>query len=98
MFEGVSIYRERGAALDDDDLQQAIVERLEDDPAYLSGRRLRVTVEVDAGEVTVRGSVRTALERRKVDIVARAIGAATVNNEIVIEEHAAPRKRNRRGR
>jgi osmotically-inducible protein OsmY len=78
-------HRER-ATLDDDELQQAILDRLQDDPAYHNGRRLRVTVEVDDGEVTVRGSVRTALERRKVDIVARALGASTVINEIVAEE------------
>ncbi len=80
--------------LDDDELQQAILDRLEDDPAYHNGRRLRVTVEVNDGEVTVRGSVRTPLERRKVDIVARAIGASRVNNEILVEDQAEqPRKR-----
>jgi osmotically-inducible protein OsmY len=91
MFDRLNSYRER-ATVDDDDLQQAILERLQDDPAYQNGRRLRVTVEVDDGEVTVRGYVRTALERRKVDIVARALGASTVNNEIVVEEQAEPRK------
>jgi osmotically-inducible protein OsmY len=93
MFDRLSVNRERERVqLDDDELQQAIVDRLEDDPAYHNGRRLRVTVEVDDGEVTVRGTVRTALERRKVDIIARAIGASGVNNEIVIEEQGEPRK------
>ncbi|MGE5357531.1 MAG: BON domain-containing protein [Bacteroidales bacterium] len=79
--------------LDDDELQQAIVDRLEDDPAFHNGRRLRVTVEVDDGEVTVRGSVRTFLERRKVDIVARALGASTVDNQIVVEAQAAEQRK-----
>ncbi len=93
MFDRLSVNRERERIqLDDDELQQAIVDRLEDDPAYHNGRRLRVSVEVDDGEVTVRGTVRTALERRKVDIIARAIGASTVNNEIVIDEQAEARK------
>jgi osmotically-inducible protein OsmY len=91
MFDRASTHRER-VLLDDDELQQAIVDRLEDDPAFHNGRRLRVTVEVEDGEVTVRGSVRTALERRKVDIVARALGATTVDNQISIEEQAEPRR------
>jgi osmotically-inducible protein OsmY len=91
MFDRLSAYRER-VPLDDDELQQAIVERLLDDPAYHSGRRLRVTVDVDDGTATVRGFVRTMLERRKVDIVARALGAMTVNNEIVVEDRPDPPK------
>jgi osmotically-inducible protein OsmY len=94
MFDRLtSNYRER-VQPDDDDLQQTILDRLDDDPAYRQGRRLRVTVEVNDGEVTVRGSVRTALERRKVDIIARALGAVTVNNEIVVaDEQSQPRGR-----
>ncbi len=95
MFDRLSSYRElrQQQPLDDDDLQQTILDQLEDDPAYRLGRKLRVTVEVNDGEVTVRGSVRTALERRKVDIIARAVGAATVVNEIVIAEEQPSRKR-----
>ena len=94
MYDRLTSHRER--VLDDDELQQAIVDRLEDDPAFHNGRRLRVTVEVDDGEVTVRGSVRTFLERRKVDIVARALGASTVDNQIVVEAQAEQRKPMRR--
>ncbi len=94
MYDRLTSHRER--VLDDDELQQAIVDRLEDDPAYHNGRRLRVTVEVDDGEVTVRGSVRTFLERRKVDIVARALGASTVDNQIVVEATPEQRKQMRR--
>jgi len=96
MYDRLNSYRERPERpqLDDNDLQETIVDQLEDDPAYRLGRRLRVTVEVNDGEVTVRGSVRTALERRKVDIIARAVGAASVNNEIVIaDESNQSRKR-----
>lgn len=91
MYDRLTSHRER--VLDDDELQQAIVDRLEDDPAFHNGRRLRVTVEVDDGEVTVRGSVRTFLERRKVDIVARALGASTVDNQIVVEAQAAEQRK-----
>ena len=95
MFDRLSSYRERQQQpLDDDDLQQTIVDKLEDDPAYRQGRKLRITVEVDDGEVTVRGVVRTALERRKVDIIARAVGAATVVNEIqIVDEPGHVRRR-----
>jgi len=96
VFDRLS-YREP-LQLDDDDLQQAILDRLQDDPAYLNGRRLRVTVEVYDGDVSVRGSVRTALERRKVDIVARALGATTVKNEIVVEPPAEARQKVGRSR
>ncbi len=94
MYDRLTSHRER--VLDDEELQQAIVDRLEDDPAYHNGRRLRVTVEVDDGEVTVRGTVRTMLERRKVDIVARALGASTVDNQIVVEAQSDQRKPMRR--
>ncbi len=94
MFDRLSSYRERQQQpLDDDDLQQTILDKLEDDPAYRHGRKLRITVEVDDGEVTVRGVVRTALERRKVDIIARAVGAATVVNEIQIADEASQSRR-----
>jgi len=95
MFDRLSTYREQ-VQLDDEDLQQAILEKLQDDPAYQDGRRLRVSVDVDDGEVTATGAVRTALERRKVDIVARALGATTVRNEIVIEDPADTRRAARR--
>ncbi|MFB3853823.1 MAG: BON domain-containing protein [Vicinamibacterales bacterium] len=100
MFDRLSSFREQ-VPLDDEDLQQAILEKLQDDPAYVDGRRLRVSIDVDDGEVTATGSVRTALERRKVDIVARALGATTVRNEIVIDdtvETRRPARRSRRGR
>jgi hypothetical protein len=49
--------------------------------------------------VIATGSVRTALERRKVDIVARALGATTVKNEIVVDpaDMRKPARKGRRG-
>jgi osmotically-inducible protein OsmY len=75
------------ALLDDDELEDLIQERMDDDPVFRwgSGRRARVEVDVDSGEVTLSGVVRTALDRRRADIVARAIGAATVANRLRVE-------------
>jgi osmotically-inducible protein OsmY len=89
MNKGPAVARET-VPIDDDELQAAIEERLDDDPAFQpgSGRRARVEVDVDDGAVTLRGVVRTALDRRKADIVARALGATTVDNRLRIEEEA----------
>ena len=83
MTEGFAATREK-SLLDDDDLQHLIEERLDDDPTFHlgSGRRARFEVDVDDGAVTLRGVVRTALDRRKADIVARALGASTVDNRL----------------
>ena len=83
--------------LDDDQLQHLIAERMEEDPAF-HGRRqgVRFTVEVEDGEVTLRGVVRTARDRRRVDILARALGAKTVHNRLRVageDVQHAPRKR-----
>jgi hypothetical protein len=40
-------------------------------------------------EVTLRGVVRTPLDRRKADIIARALGATTVDNRLGVEEATA---------
>lgn len=79
--------RKERRLLDDDDLQELIVEGLEADPAFHLGPhgRASVEVEVDDREVTLRGVVRTALDRRKADILARALGAATVDNQLRVE-------------
>jgi len=84
--------------LDDDKLQELIEERLDDDPAFHlgRGRRARFEVDVDDGAATLRGVVRGALDRRRADIVARALGATTVDNRLRIEEEDAQR-RPRRG-
>ncbi len=92
MNHGSTAPREK-PLLEDDDLQELIVRRLEEDPVFHlgSGRRVRFEVEIDDGEVTLRGVVRTPLDRRKADILARALGATTVDNRLRIEEKAAAR-------
>ena len=82
-----SLERKEKPPLDDDDLQELIAERLDADPVFHFGRdrRVRVEVEVDDGEVTLHGVVRTALDRRKADILARALGATTVDNRLRVE-------------
>lgn len=96
MYEGYSGQKER-QLLDDEELEQVISDKLDDDPVfYLSnGRRARLEVEVNDGEVTLRGRVRTALDRRKADIIARALGASTVDNQLAVEEESARRARTR---
>ena len=97
MFDRLARERET-PLLDDDELQQLISDRIEDDPVFhlANGRRARITVQVDDGEATLRGVVRTALDRRKADIMARALGATTVDNQLAVEELAEPRIAQRR--
>jgi osmotically-inducible protein OsmY len=80
--------------LDDDELQELIEEHLGDDPVFHVGgtRRASLEVDVDDGVATLRGVVRRALDRRKADIVARALGATTVDNRLRVEEDDAQRK------
>lgn len=82
-----SLERREKVPLDDDDLQELIEERLEADPVFHLGRdrRVRVEVEVNDGEVILHGAVRTAMDRRKADILARALGATTVDNQLRVE-------------
>lgn len=96
MNDGSARTREK-LHLDDDELQELIEEHLDDDPVFrLGGRgRARLEVDVDDGVATLRGVVRRALDRRKADIVARALGATTVDNRLRIEEED-PQRRPRR--
>jgi osmotically-inducible protein OsmY len=86
MFDRFVAIREK-PLLDDDELQDLIAERLDEDPVFhlSSGRRSRFAVEVDGGIATIRGVVRTALDRRRADILARALGATTVDNRLRVE-------------
>lgn len=97
MLEQLAPEREK-TLLDDDELQQRITDGLDDDPVFhlSNGRRAPITVEVDDGEATLRGVVRTALDKRKADIIARALGASTVDNQLTIEERGDARKKVRR--
>lgn len=83
--------------LDDDELQLLITERLDEDPSFSGGtgrNRAVVTVEVTDGQVTLIGNVRTAADRRRADLLARALGASTVENRLrVNEELPSPKSR-----
>ncbi len=98
MFDRLTREREK-TLLDDDELQELITDRIDDDPVFHlnNGRRARINVQVDDGEATLAGMVRTASDRRKADIMARALGARTVDNQLVVEDNLPPktgRKRN----
>ncbi len=99
MFDPLVAQREK-PDLDDDELQDLIAERVDEDPVFhlKNGRRAKISVEVDGGIATLRGLVRTALDRRRADILARALGAATVDNRLGVEESeetAEPKARRR---
>lgn len=75
--------------LDDDELQQLITEKIDEDPTFWTGsgrRRVSIVVEVDDGFVTLSGLVRTASDARRADILARALGAAGVDNRLKVME------------
>jgi osmotically-inducible protein OsmY len=75
--------------LDDDVLQQLIAERIDEDAAFWTGtgkNRTVINVEVDDGQVTLTGVVRTAADRRRADLLARALGASGVDNRLRIAE------------
>lgn len=87
MFDRFVAQREK-TLLDDDELQELIADKLDEDPVFhlSSGRRAKIAVEVDGGIATLRGLVRTALDRRRADILARALGAITVDNRLRVED------------
>ena len=71
--------------LEDDEFQQLITDRLEEDPTFWTGsgkRRTVITVEVDDGHVTLHGVVRNKMDRRRADILVRALGAMGVDNRL----------------
>ena len=79
--------RNRQEPLEDEELQQLIMERIEEDPVFWTGsgrRRTYVTVEVEDGHVVLSGLVRSPLDRRRADILARALGAQSVDNRLGI--------------
>ncbi len=97
MYDRYVAQREKDL-LDDDELQDLIAERLDADPVFYlsSGRRARFNVDVDDGAATLRGVVRNASDRRRADILARALGASTVDNQLKIEEARAEARAGRR--
>jgi hypothetical protein len=73
-----AIRRAKNGLLDDDQLQQLITDRMEEDPSLWTGsgrNRTVINVQVDDGDVTLNGTVRTALDRRRAELLARALGA-----------------------
>jgi osmotically-inducible protein OsmY len=95
-----AIRRAKTGMLHDDELQHLILERIEEDGSFAvaAGRgRTVINVQVTEGEVTLTGLVRSAADRRRADLLARAMGAASVDNQLRIadENTPAPRSRNR---
>ena len=91
--------RNRPEPLEDEELQQLITDRIEEDPVFWTGsgrRRTYVTVEVEDGHVMLSGVVRSALDRRRADILARALGAVSVDNRLGIAEDSAGKEKAKR--
>jgi len=91
--------RNRSEPLEDEELQQLITDRIEEDPVFWTGsgrRRTYVTVEVEDGHVMLSGVVRSALDRRRADILARALGAVTVDNRLGIAEETPSKEKQKR--
>ena len=74
--------------IDDDALETLITDRIDGDPAFWENRKSRKTmimVEVEGGQVTLKGIVKSPVERRRADILARALGAQGVDNRLRLE-------------
>lgn len=81
---------DRDRYIDDEELLQRIVDRIDSDPAFWSdgGKRKAkpmIAVDVDEGYVTLSGTVRSRSEKRRADILARALGARGVENRLQLE-------------
>jgi osmotically-inducible protein OsmY len=84
-----AIRRAKTGMLHDDELQHLILERIEEDGSFAvaAGRgRTIINVQVSDGEVTLTGVVRSAADRRRADLLARAMGAASVDNQLRVAE------------
>jgi osmotically-inducible protein OsmY len=93
------IRRAKNGLLEDDELQLVITEQIEEDPSFWTGsgkNRTVINVEVNDGHVTLRGIVRSAVERRRADILARALGAAGVDNQLKIADDGSGDAKKRR--
>ena len=91
--------RNRPEPMEDEELQQLITERIEEDPVFWTGsgrRRTYVTVEVEDGHVMLSGVVRSAMDRRRADILARALGAASVDNRLGVADETAGKEKSKR--
>ena len=88
--------REDIATMDDDELQRLILDRVENDTVIWTGRggrKTTINVEVNDGSVILTGVVKSRSDRRRADLLARALGALTVDNRLRVmgdmEESAA---------
>jgi osmotically-inducible protein OsmY len=91
--------RNRPEPMEDEELQQLITERIEEDPVFWTGsgrRRTYVTVEVEDGHVMLSGMVRSPLDRRRADILARALGAASVDNRLGVADETGGKEKSKR--
>ncbi len=92
-----AIRRAKSGMLDDDELQQLIAERLDEDASFWTGtgrNRTAISVEVSDGHVTLTGVVRSAIDRRRADLLARSLGASGVDNRLeVVGEAPGPKRR-----
>ena len=92
-----AIRRAKTGMLHDDELQHLILERIEEDGSFAVAAwrgRTVINVHVSDGEVTLTGLVRTAADRRRADLLARAMGAASVENQLrVAEDGSSSRSR-----
>jgi osmotically-inducible protein OsmY len=91
--------RNRSEPIEDEELQQLITDRIEEDPVFWTGagrRRTYVTVEVEDGHVMLSGVVRSALDRRRADILARALGAVSVDNRLGVAEDSPSKEKAKR--
>ena len=68
--------------LDDEQLEDAIAEALEEDPGLLGAL---ILIDVERGYATLAGIVRTDMNRRRAGLLARALGALGVNNQLRLE-------------
>lgn len=67
---------------DDDQLEQLIAESIGTHPGFFGAL---ILIEVEHGFATLTGIVRTELDRRRADLLARAHGAIGVNNRLLLE-------------
>jgi hypothetical protein len=92
------IRRAKSGMLEDDELQHVISELIDEDPTFWTGSgksRTVINVEVNDGHVTLSGVVRSGADRRRADIMARALGASGVENRLRVADEAAGDKRRR---
>lgn len=92
-----AIRRAKSGMLEDDELQQLIADRLDEDASFWTGtgrNRTAISVEVSDGQVTLTGLVRSAIDRRRADLLARSLGASSVDNRLELAgELQGPKRR-----